>query len=93
MRDLIDILNKILTESQVDEAANLAAGEILSRPGRFEKFINHIKNKQTFDLRQITDLWDQAVIYYYFWIWFGIEVPHNDFANWIDSTDQLTGLL
>ena len=48
MRDLIDILNKLLTESQVDEAANLAAGEILSRPGRFEKFINHIKNKQPF---------------------------------------------
>ena len=55
--------------------------------------MQYIKNKQTFDLRQITDLWDQAVIYYYFWIWFGIEVPHNDFANWIDSTDQLTGLL
>ena len=51
MRDLIDILNKILTESQVDEAANLAAGEILSRSGRFEKFINHIKNKQPFYIK------------------------------------------
>ena len=55
--------------------------------------MQHIKNKQTFNLRQITDTWDQAVIYYYFWIWFGIEVPHNNFANWIDSTDQLIALL
>jgi hypothetical protein len=55
--------------------------------------MQHIKNKQTLDLRQVTDVWDQAVIYYYFWIWFGIEVPHYDFANWIDSTDQLTALL
>jgi hypothetical protein len=55
--------------------------------------MQHIKNKQTFNLRQVTDIWDQAVIYYYFWIWFGIEVPHHDFANWIDSTDQLAALL
>jgi len=55
--------------------------------------MQHIKNKQTFNLRQITDVWDQAVIYYYFWLEFGVEVPHNDFANWIDSTDQLRALL
>jgi hypothetical protein len=48
MRDLIDLLDKILTESQVDEAANLAASEILSRSGRFETFIDHIKNKRPF---------------------------------------------
>jgi hypothetical protein len=48
MRELIDILDKILIESQVDEAANLAASEILSRTGRFEKFIDHIKNKRPF---------------------------------------------
>ena len=55
--------------------------------------IQYIKDKQTFDLRQVTDLWSQAVIYYYFWLCFGIEVPHYDFANWIDSTDQLSALL
>jgi hypothetical protein len=55
--------------------------------------MQHIKNKQTFNLRQVTDIWNQAVIYYYFWIWFGVEVPHQDFANWIDSTDQLAELL
>lgn len=55
--------------------------------------MQHIKNKQTFNLRQVTDIWDQAVIYYYFWIWFGVEIPHYDFANWIDSTDQLAALL
>lgn len=55
--------------------------------------MQHIQSQQTFDLRHVTDVWSQAVIYYYFWICFGVDIPHNDFANWIDSTDQLAALL
>ena len=55
--------------------------------------MQRIQHQQTFDLRHVTDIWEQAVIYYYFWLWFNIEVPHNDFANWIDSTDRLATLL
>jgi len=55
--------------------------------------IQHIKNHQTFNLSHVTDIWAQAIIYYYVWLEFGVEVPHNDFANWIDSTDRITALL
>jgi hypothetical protein len=55
--------------------------------------MQHIQRRQTFDLHHVTDAWEQAVIYYYFWLCFDIEVPHNDFADWIDSTDQLAALL
>lgn len=55
--------------------------------------MQHIRLRRRFDLHHVTDVWDQAVIYYYFWSCFGIEVPHNDFANWINSTDQLAALL
>jgi len=55
--------------------------------------INSVRSRRTFNLQHITDLWTQAVIYYYIWLEFGIEVPHNDFANWIDSTDQIVDLL
>lgn len=55
--------------------------------------MQHLRHQRTFDLRHITDIWGQAVIYYYFWLWFHIEVPHNDFADWIDSTDCLATLL
>lgn len=55
--------------------------------------MQHIKHQKSYDLRHVTDEWDQAVIYYYFWCWFGVEPPHNDFADWIDSTDRLAALL
>jgi hypothetical protein len=44
------------------------------------------------DLTHITDIWTQAVVYYYIWLEFGIEVPHNDFANFFTNTDQIIGL-
>jgi hypothetical protein len=57
MRDLLDILDKILVESQIEEASNLSAAEIIGRAGRFEKFIDHIRNQKPF---YTTD--DQEVI-------------------------------
>jgi len=55
--------------------------------------MQHVKTDQAFDLSKVTDTWNQAVIYYYFWLCFGIEVPHCDFADWIDNSDQLVALL
>lgn len=55
--------------------------------------MQHIKYQKSYNLRHVTDEWDQAVIYYYFWCWFGVEPPHNDFSAWIESTDQLAKLL
>ncbi len=43
MRDLLNILDKVLTE-----APNLAPAEFSNRPGRFEKFIEKIRTKQPF---------------------------------------------
>lgn len=37
---------------------------------------------------QITDLWTQAVIYYQIWCKYGVEVPHNQFANFFESQEQ-----
>lgn len=45
------------------------------------------------DLKGITDVWTQAVVYYYIWLEFGIEVPHNDFANFFTNTSQIIKLL
>lgn len=50
-------------------------------------------NKQSKDLSNITDIWTQAVIYYYIWLRFQIEVPHNDFANFFRNTDQVRELV
>ena len=44
-------------------------------------------------LTDVTDIWTQAVLYYYIWIEHGVEVPHNDFAEFFYNTDQIRGLV
>jgi len=48
-----------------------------------EKFIN---GEELAD--PITDLWTQAVVYYQIWCKYGVEVPHNDFADFFTSYQQ-----
>lgn len=55
--------------------------------------VNMVRMKSLSDLTGITDIWTQAVIYYYIWLEFGIEVPHNDFADFFTNTDQIIGLI
>lgn len=38
--------------------------------------------------RPITDIWTQAVVYYQIWCKYGIEVPHNDYADFFQSQKQ-----
>ena len=55
--------------------------------------ISCVKNNVSFDLEHIIDVWDQAVIYYYIWVAFGIEVPHNDYSNWFTNTHEIVTML
>ena len=55
--------------------------------------INCVKNNVSFDLGYITDGWNQAVIYYYIWLEFGVEVPHNDYSNWFTTTQEIVTML
>lgn len=36
----------------------------------------------------ISDIWTQAVVYYQIWCLYGIEVPHNDFADFFQSQED-----
>jgi len=61
-----------------------------------EQYINSVKNSQlviesiknnvNINLDHISSIWDQAVLYYFLWIHFGMEVPHNDYANFFSNT-------
>lgn len=50
-----------------------------------EKYFKPVLDAQKFMQGQmntaITDVWTQAIVYYQIWCQHGIEVPHNDFAN------------
>lgn len=52
------------------------------------------KNLQNnIDLTHIDDIFTQAVIYYYIWLEYGIEVPHNDYSNWFTNTQEIVTML
>jgi hypothetical protein len=55
--------------------------------------IRSINNGQNRDLSHIKDLWTQAVIYYFIWLEFGKEIPHNDYADFFPDTDAMTRFL
>lgn len=55
-----------------------------------EQVLEKIKHKEGLDLTHITDVWTQAVIYYYIWTEFDKEVPHNDFENFFSDVSQIT---
>jgi hypothetical protein len=58
-----------------------------------QTIINQVKENQSVDLSTITDIWTQAVVYYYIWLEFNKEVPHNDYKNWFDNTSQICAWL
>ena len=45
------------------------------------------------DLTHITDIWEQAVVYYYIWLKYNFEVPHNDHSNWFTNTNDIITML
>lgn len=55
--------------------------------------LREVSSKEIKDLTYITDVWTQAVIYYFIWLKFDIEVPHNDFADFFTSTKQIIDLV
>lgn len=57
------------------------------------KIINAIKHNIPMNIEHITDLWDQAVINYYIYLNFDIEIPANTYADWFANTSEINKLL
>ena len=57
------------------------------------RIIDYVSVKWSYDLSDITDVWAQAVVYYCIWLRFGIEVPHNDYANFFSNTKEIIELV
>lgn len=58
-----------------------------------QTIINYVKNKTSFDLGHIKDVWTQSVVYYFIQLEFGIEVPHNDYSNWFTNVADINKML
>jgi len=48
-----------------------------------------VRDGANLHLSDIKDTWTQAVIYYFIWLHFDREVPHNDFADFFTDTHQI----
>ena len=51
-----------------------------------------VTNRST-DLTHVKDIWTQAVVYYYIWLRYSIEVPHNDYSEWFTNTNDIVKML
>lgn len=54
-----------------------------------QRVIDGLTQQTHQDLTTITDVWTQAVVYYFIWLKFGVEVPHNDYADFFKDTDEI----
>lgn len=55
--------------------------------------IEAIESDSDISLTHITDLWTQAVVNYFIWITYQVEVPANDFANWFQNSEEIRKIL
>lgn len=55
-----------------------------------KNILDNIRRQEPFDLTHITDIWTQAIIYYFIWIEFGHEVPHQDFEKFFTNVSEIT---
>jgi hypothetical protein len=58
-----------------------------------KNILSSVMCNQSADLTDITDIWTQAVIYYYIWMYYKVEVPHNTCANWFTNTKEIVKML
>jgi hypothetical protein len=54
-----------------------------------QQIIQQIQKSESRSLTSIDDIWTQAVIYYYIWLTFELEIPHNDYKDFFNSTDEI----
>lgn len=52
-----------------------------------------VADKSYQNLTHIDDVWTQAIVYYYIWLKYSVEVLHNDFADFFTNTDQILELV
>jgi len=103
IEDLYDNYNKFLTTldsfAKIEWCENLWSkwrtvnSKYIDPVTTAQSVLDHVTKKSFADLTHITDIWTQAVIYYYIWLHFGIEVPHNNFAGFFSNTKQIAELV
>lgn len=90
LKDLVELAGPKLTEFKDLWSQWYVSNKKYFVPiAKAQHVIDMIKSSEDINLTSITDVWDQAVIYYFIWLEFGKEVPHNDFENFFKDVEQI----
>lgn len=57
------------------------------------KIMKSIASRQAMNLTDVTDIWTQAIVYYFIFNQYHFEVPHNDYSNWFTNTMDIVKML
>lgn len=55
--------------------------------------LDSVDSGEYYPLTHINDIWTQAVVYYYIWLKYNFEVPHNDYASWFTNVKDISIML
>jgi hypothetical protein len=58
-----------------------------------DKVMKSVQAQESLSLDHVTDSWTQAVIYYYIWLQYNFEIPHNDYSEWFTNTTSIVKML
>lgn len=85
------------TQFQVDHFESVYESWFKQNSHYFDSYIqawfvmNNLHNNT--DISGITDVFTQATIYYYIWLKYNLEVPHNDYSSWFTNTKEIVKML
>jgi len=54
-----------------------------------QSIINALQSNNNFSLSHITNIWEQAVIYYLLWLTYQQEISHYDYANFFNEVNDI----
>ena len=104
--DIADIINYNTFKSKLESAGVeledfsvthrewYAANEPYIKPAlQAQEVIEYIERGENFDLTHITDLWTQAIINYYIWLKYNVEVKHHTLVTFFRNTNEIRQFL
>lgn len=101
IEDLLDYDTMLSRLSEFGECADFASdwqrwrrvnSQYLDPVTVAKNILFYVKENKKIQL-EVTDIWTQAVVNYYIWVSYGIEVPANSYSNWFTNIDEIINML
>lgn len=95
-KNLFDLLNTFVEVEMFDKLWiewRVANSAYIDPVEKAQRIMSYVQSKKDCDMSDIKDIWTQSVVYYYIWLTYNFEVPHNDYSNWFTNTRDIITML